>query len=162
MVSHQSVNVAIRLIHCIEPQRRTSSRLCALDRRTRQLAIRTGFPQRTRQADPLGHFQGFDFLAKGLSRLENSFNVTSDESGIPQFAMGTAGFPCTMVMGGTEWLTTLPAVTTAPRPMVTLGRRIAPGPMKASCSIFTPCVSRKWAITVTRILSEARSSMVMR
>ena len=45
---------------------------------------------------------------------------------MPQRATGWAGLPCATVIGGTEAVTTLPAVTTALRPMVTLGSEIAP------------------------------------
>jgi hypothetical protein len=52
-------------------------------------------------------------------------------------ATGLAGFPCTIVRGGTWRDTTLPAVTTAPCPIVTSGRITAFGPMNTSSSIRT-------------------------
>jgi hypothetical protein len=46
---------------------------------------------------------------------------------IPATATCVAGFPCTSDIGATECVTTLPAVTTAPRPIVIFGRIIEPG-----------------------------------
>ncbi len=106
-----------------------------------------------------------DFVPRettGRSCLEKFFNEELGTSGIPHLAMGTAGFPCTTVIGGTERVTTLPAVTTAPRPTTTPGSMIAPGPTKTSRSIFTPVVSRKCATMVTRILRVQLSSSVIR
>src|SRR5215472_16589323 len=79
---------------------------------------------------PRGDFSGFNLR-------RNSLYAVAQVNGISQCAIGLAGLPCTIVMGGTERVTTLPAVTTAPRPIVTLGRMIAPGPMYASSSIRT-------------------------
>src|ERR1039458_502483 len=100
--------------------------------------------------------------ANGLRCLANSLIVTSGPSGVPHDATGTAGFPCTAVIGGTDRVTTLPAVTTAPRPTTTPGRMMAPGPTKASRSIVTPLNSLKWAMTVTRMPIELPSSTVIR
>src|SRR3970282_1669862 len=81
----------------------------------------------------------------------------SAPSGTPQRATGTAGLPCTSVIGATDCVTTLPAGTTGPRPIVTLGSTIAPGPMKTSSSILTGGISdggtpsRKWAMITARM-----------
>src|SRR6516162_5776163 len=77
----------------------------------------------------------------GLSRRENSFMLVFSLRGTRHVATGTAGLPCTTVIGDTERVTTLPAVTTAPCPMVTLDKMIAPGPINASRSILTPSFS---------------------
>src|SRR5579864_5961082 len=61
----------------------------------------------------------------GLSPRENSFCVTAALSGTSHRATGTAGFPWTTVIGGTDRVTTLPAATTAPRPMTTFGNTTA-------------------------------------
>src|SRR5215471_10697228 len=74
-------------------------------------------------------------VSSGVSCSENSFIVIFAVNGTPHLATGTAGLPCTTVISGTERVTTLPAVTTAPRPMVTLANMIAPGPINASLSI---------------------------
>ena len=58
-------------------------------------------------------------------------------SGTPQRATGSAGLPRTIVSGGTEVVTTLPAVITAPSPTVTWGSSSEPGPMKTSSPIRT-------------------------
>ena len=76
--------------------------------------------------------------ASGLRRMENSIKGVSGIRGTPHLATGTAGLPWTTVIGGTELVTTLPAVTTAPSPISTFGRMITPGPMKACFPIFTP------------------------
>src|ERR1700732_3828283 len=61
------------------------------------------------------------FCRIGRNPLLNCFNETSCLSGISTVAIGRAGFPCTIVFGGTDFVTTLPAVTIDPRPIVTLG-----------------------------------------
>src|SRR5580658_8477594 len=119
---------------------------------------------------PLCAFVSFDSVPAGCGRLEatgfklfeKSFNVISGPSGTPHCATGTAGFPCTTVIGGTERVTTLPAVTTAPRPITTFGRITAHGPIKASFSILTPSAPLKWAITVARMPIALPSSIVIR
>ena len=93
----------------------------------------------------------------GLRFLENSFSETSRRIGTPMRAIGLAGLPCTIVMGGTDVVTTLPAVTIDPRPMVTLGSTIAPGPTLASSSITTPRASRTCAMIVARMPTHDRS-----
>src|SRR5437016_13524818 len=75
----------------------------------------------------------------GRSVLENSLiDLVCSVRGTPHCATGAAGLPCTSVSGGTDCVTTLPAVTTAPRPITTLGKIMTPGPMNASLSILTP------------------------
>jgi hypothetical protein len=71
-----------------------------------------------------------DFAEVELSdvrRRENAFKEMSGVRGTPHFAMATAGLPCTTVIGGTDFVTTLPAVTTAPRPTYAHRRAIANG-----------------------------------
>jgi hypothetical protein len=58
--------------------------------------------------------------------LANSLTDTFNPSGTSAVAIGRAGFLCTIVFGGTDFATTLPAVTIAPRPIVTFGKMIAP------------------------------------
>ena len=65
-------------------------------------------------------------------------------------------------LGGTDLVTTLPAVTIAPRPMATFGNTITPTPSTASSTITTPSSSRLWAMMVTRIPIAARSRIVTR
>ena len=66
--------------------------------------------------------EGMDlFAAIDVSRRENAFSVMWDVRGTPHFAIATAGLPCTSVIGGTDFVTTLPAATTAPRPITTFG-----------------------------------------
>ena len=52
-----------------------------------------------------------------------------------------AGLPTTMALAGTSWVTTLPAPTMAPRPIVTPGKMVALAPMDAPCctSVFANC-----------------------
>src|SRR5207302_10138326 len=102
------------------------------------------------------------FCRMGLSPLANSFIDTSSLSGTSTVAIGCAGLPCTIVLGGTDLVTTLPAVTIAPRPIVTFGNTITPAPSEASSSINTPRCSRLWAIIVTLMPTAARSRMLTR
>src|SRR5271165_5031113 len=108
-------------------------------------------------------FPGAVYLwESGLSRLENSFKEVPAHNGTPHLATGTAGLPWTTVIAGTELVTTLPAVTTAPSPISTSGRMIAPGPTKARLPIFTPRRdSLKCTITMTPIPIKTLSSIVI-
>jgi len=99
--------------------------------------------------------------ASGRKAREKAFIETSCLNGMPHLAIGTAGFPWTTVMAGTDCDTTLPAATTAPLPTMTFGKIIAPGPMNASRSILTPRNSLKWAMIVARILIATSCSIVI-
>src|SRR6266446_4569587 len=84
-----------------------------------------------------------EWAGNGRSILENSLiDLVCSVRGTRHCATGAAGLPCTSVRGGTDCVTTLPAVTTAPRPITTLGKIMTPGPMNASLSILTPRNSR--------------------
>src|ERR1039457_5564012 len=73
---------------------------------------------------------GFYYL---LSRLfncrTNSARDVCNPSGTPHRATRLAGLPCTTVIGGTDAVTTLPALMTAPSPMMTPGKINAHAPM---------------------------------
>jgi len=45
--------------------------------------------------------------------VENALSVVLRVNICPILAMGLAGLPCTIVIGGTDRVTTLPAATTA-------------------------------------------------
>src|SRR5205807_656593 len=49
-----------------------------------------------------------DAGAIGRRPLANSLTDTSNPSGTSTVAIGPAGFPCTIVFGGTDFVTTLP------------------------------------------------------
>ncbi len=82
-----------------------------------------------------------------------------------------AGAPATTVHGGTSRVTTEPAPTMAPSPMVTLGMTMTPAPSQASCSMTmrprsgsTTCASRdqlgsEEVTSVTRGAMATRSPM---
>src|SRR6476659_428054 len=93
-----------------------------------------------------------DGRPNGRSERKNCPMFVFSPNATPQVAIGRAGFPCTTVIGRTDDDTTLHAVTTAPRPIVTFGRMMAPGPMNVSSSIVIPCGPRKWAISIARTL----------
>jgi hypothetical protein len=65
-------------------------------------------------------FMSVDPSASGLLNWSQTLGKllyeTSIPSGISIVAMGRAGFPCTLVLGGADFVTTLLAVTIAPRP----------------------------------------------
>ena len=62
-----------------------------------------------------------DGRPSGRSERKNCPMSVFSPNATPQVAIGRAGFPCTTVIGRTDDDTTLPAVTTAPRPIVTFG-----------------------------------------
>lgn len=54
------------------------------------------------------------FVETDFNRFENSRIEMSVHNGAPHLGIGTAGLPRTIVIAGTDLITTLPAVTTAP------------------------------------------------
>ena len=132
--------------------------------------LREGISRFSTQSLPRKHYVPFSFGTSagaagriGLSPFANSFIDTSSLSGTSTVAIGSAGLPCTIVLGGTDLVTTLPAVTIAPWPILTLGSTIAPGPTVTSSPITTPLsCSRKCAMIVARICTVARSQIVTR
>ena len=59
-----------------------------------------------------------------------------------------AGFPATIVLAGTSFVTTLPAPTIAFSPMTTFARIVAPEPIEAP--FFTTVVSTFQSLSVCR------------
>ena len=111
-------------VECVSGRALTGSRACYLFKFSRSIS------------DSLRTF----LRTMGFSRLENSFSGVLGQRGTPHVAIGTAGLPCTIVIAGTDLVTTLPAVTTAPSPICTSGRIMTPGPMKAFLPILMPLV----------------------
>ena len=92
-------------------------------RPSRLEANRQRLLERSEEAPPLGHCRGRNDAhcrdarlvhRRGLSCRLNSLIGVFIPSGTPHRATGTAGLPCTMVRRGTDLVTTLPALTTAP------------------------------------------------